>query len=159
MNRFCQEMLGERLLSGFDGGLSKIRVLLVEDCPSMRTAVAALLSQDDRIEIVGIAQDGVHALELVEVLSPDVIVTDLEMPNMHGADFVVQQMSRRAIPIIVFSALELNDPLAELAMLGGAVDFLRKPIKVEEVLSQQQLLQAKIVRAGSRPHQAEGPPG
>lgn len=152
-------MLGERHLPGFEGGLSKIRVLLVEDCPSMRTAVSALLSQDDRIEIAGIAHDGAHALELVEVLSPDVIVTDLEMPNMHGADFVVQQMSRRAIPIIVFSALEMNDPLAELAMSGGAVDFLRKPIKIEEVLGQQQLLQAKILRFSSCSHQAGEQPG
>jgi len=133
-----------------DEGTGKIKVLLVEDCPSLRTAVAALLSQDDRIEIVGVAQDGAQALELVEDLSPDVIVTDLEMPNMHGADFVVQQMSRRAIPIIVFSALEMNDPLAELAMMGGAVDFLRKPIKIEEVLSQQQLLHAKILQASGK---------
>lgn len=133
-----------------DEGTGKIKVLLVEDCPSLRTAVAALLSQDDRIEIVGVAQDGAQALQLVEDLSPDVIVTDLEMPNMHGADFVVQQMSRRAIPIIVFSALEMNDPLAELAMMGGAVDFLRKPIKIEEVLSQQQLLHAKILQVSGK---------
>lgn len=138
------------------GGPNKIRALMVEDCPSLRAAVAALLSQDDRIEVVGIAQDGSQALDLVEVLSPDVIVTDLEMPTMHGADFVTQQMSRRAIPIIVFSALEMNDPLAELAMTGGAVDFLRKPIKIDEVFSQQQLLREKILRATGNASQAEG---
>lgn len=113
----------------------------------MRVAVTLLLSQDDRIEIVGVAENGTQALELVEVLLPDVIVTDLEMPAMHGADFVLAQMSRRPIPIIVFSALELNDPLAELAMSAGAFAFLRKPIRLEEVLSQHQLLQAKIFQA------------
>ena len=116
----------------------------------MRTAVAALLGQNERIAIVGVAEDGLRALELVKVLSPDVIVTDLEMPVMHGADFVVEQMSRRAVPIIVFSGLEMDDPLAVMAMRGGAVDFLRKPTKSEEVLGQQQLLSSKILQAGAQ---------
>lgn len=137
-------------MSIFDENHGKIRVILVEDCPSMRTALAALLSQAEHIEVVGVAQDGVQSLELVEVLSPDVIVTDLEMPKMHGADFVVRQMSKRPIPIIVFSAVDESDPLAELALESGAADFLRKPAKIEEVLTKQQLLHEKILQASRR---------
>lgn len=137
-------------MSLIDAGPNTIRVLLVDDCPCMRTALAALLSQDQRIEVIGVALDGAQALELVEVLCPDVVVTDLEMPKMHGADFVVQQMSRRFVPIIVFSGLKRSDPLAERALVGGAVDFLQKPAKFADVFTQQERLQQKIVGAVGR---------
>ena len=129
----------------------RIRVLLIDDCPSIGVALSALLSQSDHLQVVGVAKNGVQALEFVETLSPDVIVTDLEMPGMHGADFVVRQMSRRAIPIIVFSGLAVDDPLAIMAMAGGAVDYLRKPVRCEEVATQQESLQAKILQAAGRP--------
>ena len=112
--------------------------------------VASLLSRDACLEVVGIARDGTHALKLVEDLSPDVVVTDLEMPGMHGADFVTHQMSRGALPIVLFTALEMTDPLAQLAMSAGAVDFLRKPSGFEEVCERQQLLQIKIAQAKCR---------
>mgnify|MGYP001168317857 CR=1 FL=1 len=126
----------------------KIKVLLVDDCLAMAVALSALLSQNHHLQVVGLAQHGRQALEFAETMSPDVIVTDLEMPVMNGAEFVVRQMSERAIPILVFSGLELDDPLAAKAMAAGAVDFLRKPARSEEVSVQQELLQSKIMEAG-----------
>lgn len=128
----------------------KIKVLLVDDCLAMAVALSALLSQNHHIQVVGLAQQGRQALEFAETMSPDVIVTDLEMPIMNGAEFVVRQMSQRAIPILVFSGLEPGDPLAAKAMAAGAVDFLRKPARFEEVSVQQELLQSKILAAAGR---------
>lgn len=132
---------------GSDSRRGRIRVLLVDDSPALSAALALLLSQDDRIEVVGMAEDGAQALEWARLAAPDVIVTDLEMPIMHGADFVRAQMSRLPIPIIVYSGLEATAPLAQLALSAGAVACLRKPIHHGEIQAQQALLQRAILSA------------
>ena len=71
-----------------------IRVLLVDDDPYVRKAVAAVVSGEPDLELVGEADDGVRALQLVDELDPDVLLLDLEMPTMGGLQ-VVQRLQRR----------------------------------------------------------------
>ena len=96
--------------------------------------------------MVGTAEDGAQALERTELLAPDLVITDLEMPIMHGADFVRTQMSRRALPIIIYSGLEPTAPLAQLAISGGAAHYLRKPTNQDQVRTQQDLLHHAILK-------------
>jgi len=63
-----------------------IRIVLAEDQTMLRDALHALLTLEGDIEIVGHARDGAEALALVETLSPDILITDIEMPNMTGID-------------------------------------------------------------------------
>ncbi|ODT57048.1 hypothetical protein ABS71_20805 [bacterium SCN 62-11] len=127
--------------------------MLVDDCPALSEALEVLLGHFDHIEVVGMAEDGAQALEQTEQLRPDVVITDLEMPNMHGADFVRTQMSRRALPIIVYSSLDSTAPLAQLAISGGAAHYLRKPVGHEPIRRQQELLYLAILRAvAGEPH-------
>jgi two-component system response regulator DesR len=63
-----------------------IRIVLAEDQAMVRGALAALLRLEGSLEIVGEAGDGRSALELVEKLSPDLLLTDIEMPMMSGLD-------------------------------------------------------------------------
>ena len=63
-----------------------IRIVIAEDQALVLGALAALLGLEDDIEVIGRAKDGPSALDLVMVLKPDVLVTDIEMPGMlYGA--------------------------------------------------------------------------
>lgn len=122
-----------------------VQVLLVDDCDFLRTAIAGLLMTDGSITVVGQAANGAEGLELVNLLQPQVIVTDLEMPVMDGAEFIARQLQIRYLPIIIFSAVNQNSPLAVRARQAGAVAHLRKPLAIAEVVAQQSLLKAEIL--------------
>ena len=124
-----------------------VRVLLVDDCRFLRTALSGLLESDHRIQVVATAENGQQALLYVEQFRPDVVVTDLEMPVMDGAEFVSLQMGRRRLPIIVFSAVAPESPLAMAARQAGASQFLCKPRQIADVGAQQESLKSSILAA------------
>ena len=65
-----------------------IKVLIVEDQALVRGAISALLQLEDNIEVIGQAEDGLHALELIKTQEPDLVLSDIEMPNMTGLELV-----------------------------------------------------------------------
>jgi two-component system, NarL family, response regulator DesR len=75
----------------------KIRVLIVEDQTMVRGALAALLALEPDIGIVGEAGDGEEALGLIVQKRPDVVLTDIEMPNMTGLELAAE-VARRSLP-------------------------------------------------------------
>ncbi|PHS39995.1 MAG: DNA-binding response regulator [Robiginitomaculum sp.] len=70
-----------------------IRVIIAEDQSMLRGALASLLSLEDDIDVIGQAKDGREALDLVKRLQPDVLVTDIEMPEYSGIE-VAQRLKR-----------------------------------------------------------------
>jgi two-component system, NarL family, response regulator NreC len=67
---------------------TKIRLLLADDHPLIRAGFQSLLSKNERFELVGIAENGKELLELVDKLSPDIVLTDINMPIMNGMDAI-----------------------------------------------------------------------
>lgn len=104
-----------------------IRVLVVDDSAYMRKVVREMLTRNPFIEVVGTARNGAEALQLAENLRPDVITSDLVMPELDGVGFVREQMSRRPVPIVVMSSLSEDGGEALSALEAGAVDFVQKP--------------------------------
>jgi len=104
-----------------------IRTLIVDDSAFVRKTVREMLSRSPYIEIVGVARDGLEALELVEQLKPDVVTCDLNMPRLDGVGFVRQQMLRRPLPILILSIAGGEAAQAIDALDAGAVDFVQKP--------------------------------
>jgi len=104
-----------------------IRVLVVDDSAYVRKVVRQMLSRSPFIEVVGVAHDGLEALELVERLRPDVVTLDLIMPQMDGVTFLQEQMKRRPLPVVVVSIASESGDLALKALDAGAVDFVQKP--------------------------------
>ena len=104
-----------------------VRVLIVDDSAYVRKAVRQMLSRSPFIEVVGVARDGEEALELVEQLRPDVVTLDLTMPRSDGIDFLVKQMARRPVPVVVLSAASESGELVMRALDAGAVDVVQKP--------------------------------
>ncbi len=108
-----------------------VRVLIVDDHGIARQALKELLtSRNYRVDL---ADDGVTALEQVEQVAPDLVMTDLDMPGMNGLELLKQLRQRfREVPVIVVTAAtELTSGVE--AMRLGAVDYITKPICFENL--------------------------
>lgn len=106
----------------------KVRVLIVDDSALMRQLLAAVLSVDEGIEVVGEAPDPFEAREKIKALNPDVVTLDVEMPRMNGLDFLRKIMELRPTPVVMISSLTQAGADTTLEALEiGAVDFVAKP--------------------------------
>ena len=106
-----------------------IRVLVVDDSRFFRVRVAEILNADKRLEVVGVAENGLQALEMAAKLKPDVITMDVEMPVMDGITAVKRIMSEFPTPVLIFSSFTTEGAKITLdALDAGAVDFLPKRI-------------------------------
>lgn len=130
-----------------------LRVLVVDDSAYVRKVLKQMLSRSPFIEVVGAAHDGVEALELAEQLIPDVITTDLMMPELDGVGFVRAQMARRPVPIVIVSIASESGELVVAALDAGAVDVVQKPtaLATEKVFEIAEELIAKVKAAASLP--------
>ena len=109
-----------------------VRVLVVDDEADVRAALRNLLtSQGFAVDLAG---DGEAALERLAELSPDIVITDLDMPRMDGLRLIKELHERhRDLPIIVVtSAAEVRSAVA--AMRAGAIDYITKPVDFEELV-------------------------
>lgn len=101
-----------------------IRVVLAEDQAMVRGALAALLALEDDIEVVGEAGDGVAAEELVRRLTPDVLVTDIEMPERGGLE-LAQAIKGAATRVVILTTFGRAGYLRR-ALEAGALGYLLK---------------------------------
>jgi len=111
----------------------KIRVLIVDDISETRENIQRLLQFDRNIEIVGNASSGRQAIALSQELKPDVIIMDINMPDMDG--ITATEEIRRKIPYaqIVILSVQGDPSYMRRAMLAGARDFLTKPPSIDEL--------------------------
>ncbi|MEN9870914.1 MAG: hypothetical protein RLZZ171_1902 [Cyanobacteriota bacterium] len=109
--------------------MAKIRVLLVEDSAVAINIYEKMLNSSRHIEVIGKAADGKEGLELVSQLNPDVICTDLQMPQMDGLEFTKQVMAHHPTPILVLSNAVQKSDVDNIyeVMKAGAVDVMAKP--------------------------------
>jgi len=125
-----------------------IRVLLVEDSPVALVILKRIFSSSPDIEVVGTARNGREALELIPKLQPQVVCTDIQMPQMNGLEFTEEVMINCPRPILVISAsVQPEDTQTIFQMLNaGAVDVFPKPRaqSIEEYESLKQELIGKV---------------
>jgi two-component system chemotaxis response regulator CheB len=108
--------------------MSRVRTLIVDDSPTMRSLIAAVLRRDPEIEVVGQAGDPLEARQAIKSLDPDVVTLDIEMPNMSGLEFLEKIMRLRPTPVIMVSTLTQAGAEATLEALEiGAFDCIAKP--------------------------------
>jgi two-component system chemotaxis response regulator CheB len=108
--------------------MSKIKVLVVDDSPTMRQLVSRSLESDPEIDVVGSAKSAQQARELIKLLTPDVMTLDVEMPEMDGLSFLEKVMRLRPMPVVMVSTLTAKGTDTTIAALAlGAVDCVVKP--------------------------------
>jgi two-component system chemotaxis response regulator CheB len=109
--------------------MKKIRTLLAEDSPTSRELLAEMLLDDPELALVGIAGNGVEAVEMTKRLTPDVVIMDIQMPRMDGFDATKQIMMEAPTPVVIVSAaVDPADMAVSMnALRVGALTVLRKP--------------------------------
>lgn len=124
----------------------RIRILIVDDHAVVREGLVSMLSQFDEFEIVGTAQDGREGLAAAASLAPDVVLLDLEMPEMHGLDVLAQLTEREGErPRVIVLTVHDDDDLVLRAVRGGADGYVLKHVSQEELAAA-----IKRVAAGGR---------
>jgi chemotaxis response regulator CheB len=106
-----------------------IKVVLIEDSAVALEIMHRLLDSSPEIDVVGTAQDGAQGLAILSQTQPDVICTDLQMPNMDGLEFTKRVMSEFPRPVLVVSNYVNPSDVDNVfnLMSAGAVDFFPKP--------------------------------
>jgi DNA-binding NarL/FixJ family response regulator len=111
----------------------RIRVLLADDHAMFRQGIKEMLSTDERIEVIGEAENGRQAVVLAEELRPDVVILDVEMPVM-GAKQAMERMLENSPPPRVVIVTMYDDPRLVRELIGlGAVAYLVKSATMEEL--------------------------
>ncbi len=111
--------------------MKEIRVLLVDDHEITRRGVQGMLEQEEDIEIVGGCSSAEEALQQAEILSPNIILMEIKLPDMDGIEATRRYCQQRTPAKIIMLTLR-EDCLAE-AMEAGAVGYLLKDINRQEL--------------------------
>lgn len=114
-----EEPVGEELIS----------VVVCDDSALMRNLVGKMIENADGLELAGKAMNGRFLLQKIPRLQPDVIVLDLEMPDMNGIEFLKERKARGIeIPVIILSSIARRGAKITMEALSlGASDFITKP--------------------------------
>ncbi|MEN4100195.1 MAG: response regulator, partial [Anaerolineaceae bacterium] len=124
----------------------KIRALIVDDIAETRENIRRLLQFDPSIEVAGSAKSGHEAIELSQQLKPDVVIMDINMPDLDGITATERIRKKNAHIQVVILSVQDDANYMRRAMLAGARDFLTKPPSIDE-------LNGAVRRAGQLAHE------
>lgn len=127
----------------------RIRTLLIDDSAFMRKVISDIINSDSAIELVGIARNGQQGCQMADELKPDVVITDIVMPDYDGLFVLNSLMDKRPVPVIVLSSLEKTDSRVFDALQHGAFEFVDKPTNVEIASSKDYKL-LELIKEASR---------
>ncbi|MEP6893879.1 MAG: response regulator transcription factor [Gaiellaceae bacterium] len=120
-------------MSAFAPPRERLRVLIADDHLLFAESLMQLLSIDGRIEVIGIANDGVQAVSLAKELEPDVILMDVKMPVCDGIE-AIGRLRDAGVRVPVMILTGANDSVdAEEALRAGASAFFRKEEGIDEL--------------------------
>ena len=110
-----------------------IRIFLVEDHQIVRAGLRRMLELEPDLQVVGEASNGEEALEQLEQLTPDIVITDIQMPRMDGIEFT--RRVKQEWPECQVLVLTMYEEYFEPALQAGAVGYLLKDIHREDLVS------------------------
>jgi two-component system NarL family response regulator len=114
---------------------TKIRILIVDDNPVVRTGLTSMLGTQDGFEVAGTASSGEEALSLIVRTNPDIMLMDLRMPGMNGIDLLrALQAHPNAPRTIVLTSFETDEDVYR-AVQAGAHGYLLKSTMQKEMVT------------------------
>jgi pilus assembly protein CpaE len=142
----------------------QIRVLIVDDIPETRDHLTKLLGFESDIDVVGSAASGAEAIALATSLTPDVVLMDINMPDMDG--IAATEQLGRAVPTasVVMMSVQGEADYLRRSMLAGAREFLVKPFSSDELTASIRQVHTREREKASRlaiatPTESSGPVG
>jgi two-component system, chemotaxis family, protein-glutamate methylesterase/glutaminase len=127
--------------------MPKIRILVVDDSVVVRRMVSDALAADPQLEIAGTAANGKIALAKLTQVNPDIVILDIEMPELDGlATLVGIRKALPALPVIMYSTLTQRGAEATLdALSKGATDYVTKPSNVGSVAQGLECIRTQLI--------------
>jgi pilus assembly protein CpaE len=111
----------------------RIKVLIVDDIPETRDHLSKLLGFEADIDVVGVAASGAEAIERAVALAPDVVLMDINMPDMDGIAATEQLSAKVPAAAVVMMSVQGEADYLRRSMLAGAREFLVKPFSSDEL--------------------------
>ena len=111
-----------------------IKVIVADDHNLVRQGIRALLERDSNIQVLAEARDGIEAVDLVKQLKPDILIVDINMPQMDGIEVIkhVTQLQLRTRSLIL--SMYFDESLVKKALKFGAVGYLLKQSITEDLI-------------------------
>ena len=128
----------------------QIRVLIVDDIPETRDHLTKLLGFESDIEVVGAAASGAQAISLAAQSSPDVILMDINMPDMDGITATERLSAEVPNAAVVMMSVQGEADYLRRSMLAGAREFLVKPFSSDELTASIRQVYTREVEKASR---------
>ena len=130
--------------------LKGLKILLVEDERNLSSLLKSAIG--DSFYSFSVANDGVEGLEMFKKISPDIVITDIMMPNMTGLEMAKEiKILDKSVPVIILSAFSEADKFLG-AIDVGVIKYFIKPFDPDELLdyidSLQEILQSKVIEMG-----------
>ncbi len=113
---------------------SRIRILIVDDVAESRDNVEKLLRFEPDVEVVGKAERGKEGINRAVELTPDVVLMDINMPDMDGIAATTEIMTRVPSTAVIMMSVQNEPDVLRRAMLAGAREFLSKPFSLDELI-------------------------
>lgn len=132
--------------------MSRLRVIVADDERPARAFLSSMLRSFEDVEVIGEATNGTECVELIERLSPDLALVDLQMPEVDGLG-VVRLVRRDRLPLVAF--VTAYDEYAVRAFEMNAVDYLLKPIEPSRLRTTINRAIERLERAELRPGDAD----
>jgi len=128
--------------------MSRLRVIVADDERPARAFLVNLLASFEDVEVIGEAENGTEAVELIEKVAPDLALIDLHMPEVDGFG-VVRLLRRERLPLIAF--VTAYDEYAVRAFELNAIDYLLKPVEPPRLRATINRAMEHLERAELRP--------
>lgn len=127
--------------------MPKIRILVVDDSVVVRRMVSDALAADPQLEVAGTAANGKIALAKIPQVNPDIVILDVEMPELDGIGTLTGiRKSLPALPVIMYSTLTERGAEATLdALSRGATDYVTKPSNVGSAAQGLECIRAQLI--------------
>ncbi|MHB8878492.1 MAG: chemotaxis protein CheB [Myxococcaceae bacterium] len=135
-----------------------IRILIVEDSPTVRKHLSAVFAAANDFEVVGQAATGEEAVQAVEALKPTLVSLDVFLPDATAAEVVKRILAKRQVPIVLLSDAERDGAEVFKALSAGALDFMHKPKPADRAAGQAMLASMRALsRVKTRPREPSAP--
>ena len=102
------------------------RVILVDDQPIFRDIIRGVLQRTGRFQFVGEAEDGAQAVDLYSKVKPDVVIMDVQMPNLSGFEATVRILEENPAAVVILTSMQADAGYAAVAAQAGAKGFVPK---------------------------------
>lgn len=112
---------------------NKIRIIMADDHPIFRSGLRQIIEEDNNIEILGEADNGQAALELIDKFKPDIVLLDIDMPVKTGLDVMKELSERERIPKVIFLTVYADEDMYDEGVELGISGYVLKDSAISEI--------------------------